>query len=88
MEILWVYFNLTAFEQNELQKELDKIELPLSDVNAKANANGATINISGPGQEFEGISLVTDSNIIYDKKSRKIIIFLLFVYNTSLSPSN
>jgi hypothetical protein len=28
---------LSAFEQAELQKELDKIELPLSDVNAKAN---------------------------------------------------
>ncbi|MDG2432436.1 DUF3575 domain-containing protein [Flavobacterium sp.] len=49
---------LTAFEQNELQKELDKIELPLSDVNAKANANGATINISGPWAGVRsGISL-------------------------------
>jgi hypothetical protein len=49
---------LTAFEQNELQKELDKIELPLSDVDAKANANGATIKISGPwGGIRSGISL-------------------------------
>lgn len=49
---------LTAFEQSELQKELDKIELPLSDVNAKANANGATINISGPWAGVRsGISL-------------------------------
>lgn len=49
---------LNSFEQAELQKELDKIELPLSDVNAKANANGATINISGPwGGIRSGISL-------------------------------
>lgn len=49
---------LTPTEQAELQKELDKIELPLSDVNAKANANGATINISGPwGGIRSGISL-------------------------------
>ena len=49
---------LTEFEQKELQKELDKIEFPLSDVNAKANANGATINISGPwGGVRSGISL-------------------------------
>jgi len=49
---------LTQFEQDELQKELDKIELPLSDVNAKANANGATINISGPwGGIRSGLSL-------------------------------
>jgi hypothetical protein len=49
---------LTAFEQSELQRELDKIELPLSDVDAKANANGATIKISGPwGGIRSGISL-------------------------------
>lgn len=49
---------LTAFEQNELQKELDKIELPLSDVNAKANANGATVNVSGPwGGVRSGVSI-------------------------------
>ena len=39
---------LSPFEQAELQKELDKIDLPVGDVNAKANANGATIKISGP----------------------------------------
>lgn len=49
---------LNAFEQNELQKELDKIELPLSDIDAKANANGATVKISGPwGGVRSGISL-------------------------------
>ncbi|SEA75179.1 hypothetical protein SAMN05443667_10870 [Flavobacterium gillisiae] len=49
---------LSTFEQAELQKELDKIELPLSDVNAKANANGATLNISGPwGGIRSGLSL-------------------------------
>jgi hypothetical protein len=49
---------LTQFEQDELQKELDKIELPLSDVNAQANANGATIKISGPWAGIRsGISL-------------------------------
>lgn len=49
---------LTQFEQDELQKELDKIDLPLSDVTAKANANGATINISGPWAGVRsGISL-------------------------------
>jgi hypothetical protein len=49
---------LTQFEQDELQKELDKIELPLSDVNATANANGATVKISGPwGGVRSGISL-------------------------------
>jgi hypothetical protein len=49
---------LTQFEQDELQKELDKIDLPLSDVNAKANANGATVKISGPWAGIRsGISL-------------------------------
>jgi hypothetical protein len=43
---------LTAFEQNELQRSLIKLNY-LSDVNAKANANGATINISGPWAGFE-----------------------------------
>ena len=31
-----------------LQKELDSIDLPIGDVTAKATANGATLNISGP----------------------------------------
>ena len=49
---------LTPFEQAELQKELDDIELPLSDIDAKANQNGATIKISGPwGGIRSGISL-------------------------------
>lgn len=39
---------LTPFEQAELQKELDNIDLPIGDIEAKANANGATIKISGP----------------------------------------
>jgi hypothetical protein len=49
---------LSSDEQASLQKELDTIELPLSDVNAKVNANGATINISGPwGGIRSGVSL-------------------------------
>ena len=39
---------LTPNEQAELQKELDSIDLPIGDVTAKATANGATLNISGP----------------------------------------
>ena len=39
---------LTPFEQAELQKELDNIDLPIGDIEAKAKANGATIKISGP----------------------------------------
>ena len=39
---------LTPFEQAELQKELDSIDLPIGDVTAKATANGGTLNISGP----------------------------------------
>ncbi|WP_326937013.1 DUF3575 domain-containing protein [Flavobacterium sp. PL11] len=49
---------LTSFEQAELQKELDDIDLPLGDIEAKANRNGATIKISGPwGGIRSGISL-------------------------------
>lgn len=49
---------LTPNEQAELQKELDDLELPLGDIKAKANANGATINISGPwGGLRSGLSL-------------------------------
>lgn len=49
---------LSTTEQADLQRQLDDIELPLSDVKAKANANGATINISGPwGGVRSGISL-------------------------------
>lgn len=49
---------LTPYEQSELQRELDDIDLPLGDIKAKANANGATINISGPwGGVRSGLSL-------------------------------
>jgi hypothetical protein len=50
--------NLTPFEQRELQSELDEIELPFGDIEARANQNGATIKISGPwGGIRSGISL-------------------------------
>lgn len=49
---------LNSFEQAQLQKELDKIELPLSDVKATVNANGANIKVSGPwGGIRSGLSL-------------------------------
>jgi hypothetical protein len=49
---------LTPFEQNQLQNELDNLELPLGDIEARANQNGATIKISGPwGGIRSGISL-------------------------------
>jgi hypothetical protein len=49
---------LSSDEQASLQKELDTIELPLSEVNAKANTNGADINIRGPwGGIRSGLSL-------------------------------
>ena len=50
--------NLTTFEQQELKKELDNIELPLSDIKSEVNARGAKINVSGPwGGVRSGISL-------------------------------
>jgi hypothetical protein len=50
--------NLTTFEQQELKKELDNIELPLSDIKTEVNARGAKINVSGPwGGVRSGISL-------------------------------
>ena len=50
--------NLTPFEQQELKKELDNIELPLSDIKTEVNARGAKINVSGPwGGVRSGISL-------------------------------
>jgi len=50
--------SLTPFEQRELQSELDQIELPFGDIEARANSNGATIKISGPwGGIRSGISL-------------------------------
>ena len=50
--------NLTTFEQQELKKELDNIELPLSDIKTEVNTSGAKINVSGPwGGVRSGISL-------------------------------
>ena len=50
--------NLSTFEQQELKKELDAIELPLSDITTEVNARGAKINVSGPwGGVRSGISL-------------------------------
>ena len=50
--------NLSQFEQDQLKRELDNIELPFSDIETAVNARGATINISGPwGGIRSGISL-------------------------------
>ena len=49
---------LTPNEQAALQRELDDVELPLSDVKVEVNATGAKINISGPwGGIRSGVSL-------------------------------
>lgn len=49
---------LNSVEQAELQRQLDDIELPLSDVKAEVTANGANVIISGPwGGIRSGLSL-------------------------------
>lgn len=49
---------LTPFEQDELKRELENIELPFSDMKTEVNSRGAKINISGPwGGIRSGISL-------------------------------
>lgn len=50
--------NLSQFEQDQLKRELDNIELPFSDIKTEVNSRGAKINISGPwGGIRSGISL-------------------------------
>lgn len=39
---------LSAMEQQEVQKELDKMDIPVIDHKATVNANGANIKVNGP----------------------------------------